>query len=81
MRISIRQLKQIIKEQIEESGEDRDDWAEERINADRQGLEPSERGGRLSKEELVDMFEDAVRADDRYDYKELKQEILDRMVA
>ena len=43
MRISIRQLKRIIKEQIEESGEDRDDWADERINADRQGREPSER--------------------------------------
>lgn len=82
MRISIRQLKRIIKEQIEESGEDRDDWADERINADRQGGEPSDWGGpRLSKEELVEMFEVAVRADgeEDYDYEELRQEILDRL--
>ncbi len=73
MKLTIRQLKRLIKEQIEESGDDARDRAEERINADRQGQEPSERSLRdgasappergvssLSSEELVDMFEVAV---------------------
>lgn len=81
MKLTIRQLKRLIKEQIEESGDDARDWAEERINADRQGQEPSERGGSLSPEELVEMFEVAVQHDgeEGYDYEELKQEILGRL--
>ncbi len=85
MKLTIRQLKRLIKEQIEESGDDARDRAEERINADRQGQEPSERGvSSLSSEELVDMFEVAVLhsaevGGEEDDYEELKQEILDRL--
>jgi len=59
MKLTIRQLKTLIKEQIEESGEDRDDWADERINADRQGQEPPSprRTGRpaFTMEDLVEL--------------------------
>ena len=79
MKLTIKQLKQIIKEQIEESGDDARDWAEAR--EERFNQEPPDRGGRLSPEELVEMFEVAVQhaGEDDYDYEELKQEILDRL--